>query len=292
MQLKNKLDAGDFAILAELEPPKGVDISTMVSKATKVKGMVDAFVIPEMSNAVMRMSALGGAMILQEKGVETVMQVCCRDRNRIALQADLLAANACGINNVMAVVGEDPSFGDHHQARSVYDIDLLELLRGITVLQEGKDMAGIELSGAPQFLVGATMDAGAPGKSLELVLEEMNQKSEAGTQFFITPPLFDLSAIEPFLKRVDLQKVKIIPTVLLLKSVGMARYIARNVENVYIPDSLIDRVQKSPDKVRECTQVASEMVATLKQKGFSGVLLATIGWEDKLPEILTGLKGS
>ena len=211
MQLKNKLDAGDFAILAELEPPKGVDISTMVSKATKVKGMVDAFVIPEMSNAVMRMSALGGAMILQEKGVETVMQVCCRDRNRIALQADLLAANACGIHNVMAVVGEDPSFGDHHQARSVYDIDLLDLLRGITVLQEGKDMAGIELSGAPQFLVGATVDAGAPGKSLELVLEEMNQKSEAGTQFFITPPLFDLSAIEPFLKRVDLQKVKIIP---------------------------------------------------------------------------------
>jgi 5,10-methylenetetrahydrofolate reductase len=186
----------------------------------------------------------------------------------------------------MAVTGEDPSYGDHHQARSVYDIDLLELLSAIKTLQEGRDMAGIELSGAPQFLVGATIDAGAPGKSLELVLEEMSQKTESGTQFFITPPLFDLSAIEAFLKRVDLQKVKIIPTVLLLKSVGMARYIARNVENVHIPDSLIERIQKSPDKVRECTQIAAEMVKTLKQKGFSGVQVATIGWEDKLPEIL------
>jgi 5,10-methylenetetrahydrofolate reductase len=225
-------------------------------------------------------------MVLQAKGLETVMQVCCRDRNRIALQADMLAANACGIKNVMAVTGEDPSYGDHHQARSVYDIDLLELLRAIVALKDGKDMAGIELSGAPQFLVGATIDAGAPGKSPELVLEEMSQKSESGAQFFITPPLFDLSAIEAFIKRVDLQKVKIIPTVLLLKSVGMARYIARNVENVHIPDSLIERIQKSPDKVRECTLIAAEMVKTLKKKGFSGVQVATIGWEDKLPEIL------
>ncbi len=291
MRLKRKFDAREFAILVEMEPPKGVDISGMVNNATRIKGRVDAFVMPEMSNAVMRMSALGGSMILQKKGLETIMQVCCRDRNRIALQADLLAASACGINNVMAVTGEDPSYGDHHQARSVYDIDLLELIRAIIALQGGKDMAGIELAGAPEFLIGATVDAGAPGKSPELVLEEMNQKIDAGAQFFITPPLFDLSAIEPFLRRVDLQQVKIIPAVLLLKSVGMARYIARNVENVFIPDALIDRIQKSPDKARECTQVASEMVAALKQNEFSGVYVATIGWEDKLPEILEGLKG-
>jgi len=111
----------------------------------------------------------------------------------------------------------------------------------------------------------------------------MNKKIEAGVQFFISPPLFDLSAIHPFMKRVDIQKTKIIPTVLLLKSLGMARYIIRNVDNVYISDSLIDRIQKSPDKVRECTQIASEMVTSLK---FSGVNLATLGWEHKLPEIL------
>ena len=286
MQLKRKFDAGEFAVLAEMEPPKGVDISTMLSNAMRVKGEVDAFVIPEMSNAVMRMSSLGGAMILQGKGMETVMQVNCRDRNRIALQADLLAANGCGITNVMAVTGEDPSFGDHFQARSVYDIDLLELLNAIRGLQDGKDMAGIELSGAPEFLVGSTVDAGAKGKSPELEAEEMTKKIQAGAQFFISPPLFDLSAIHPFMKRVDIRKTKIIPTVLLLKSLGMARYIMRNVNNVYISDSLIDRIQKSPDKVRECTRIASEMVTSLKKEGFSGVNLATLGWEHKLPEIL------
>jgi 5,10-methylenetetrahydrofolate reductase len=291
MRLKRKFDQGEFAILAEMEPPKGVDVSGMVNNATRVKGRVDAFVVPEMSNAVMRMSSLGGSMVLQRKGLETVMQVCCRDRNRIALQADLLAAYACGVMNIMAVTGEDPSFGDHHQARSVYDIDLLELLQAARALQDGKDMAGIELAGAPDFLVGATVDAGTPGKSPELVLEEMNQKIDVGAQFFITPPLFDLTALEPFLRRVDIQQVKIIPTVLLLKSVGMARYIARNVTNVYVPDALIDRIQKSPDKARECTQVASQMVTALEQNGFSGVYVATIGWEDKLPEILEGLRG-
>ena len=286
MQLKRKFEKGEFAILAEIEPPKGVEISTMVTNATRVKGEVDAFVVPEMSNAVMRMSALGGAMILQGKGMETVMQLNCRDRNRIALQADLLSAYACGVTNIMAVTGVDPSFGDHHQARSVYDIDLIELLRAVASLQKGKDMAGIELSGSPEFLVGSTVDSGTRGKSPELVLEEMNKKFEAGARFFITPPLFDLSAIQPFIKRVDLNKIKIIPTVLLLKSFGMARYMARNVDHVYIPDALIERIQKSPEKVRECVRIASEMVTTLKGEGFSGVLLSTIGWEHKLPEII------
>jgi 5,10-methylenetetrahydrofolate reductase len=286
MQLKRKFEKGEFAILAEIEPPKGVEISTMVTNATRVKGDVDAFVVPEMSNAVMRMSALGGAMILQGKGMETVVQFNCRDRNRIALQADLLATYACGITNVMAVKGEDPSFGDHHQARPVYDIDLIDLLQVVSDLQKGKDMAGIELSGSPEFLVGSTVDAGAKGKSPELVVEEMNKKIEVGTQFFVTPPIFDLSAFQPFIKRVDLKQAKIIPTVLLLKSLGMARYMARNVDHIYIPDDLIKRIQKSPEKVRECVLIAAEMVTALKAEGFSGVLLSTIGWEHKLPEIL------
>lgn len=286
MHFKRKLDAGEFAILAEMDPPKGIDVTNMMANAIRVKGKVDAFVVPEMSNAVMRMSSLGAATILQGKGLETVMQLNCRDRNRIALQADLLAANGCGITNVMAVTGEDPTFGDHHQARSVYDINLLELLQAISNLQKGKDMAGIDLTGSPEFLVGSTVNAGAKGRSPELELEEMNKKIEAGAQFFITPPLFDLSSIEPFLKRVDLNKTAIIPTVLLLKSLGMARYMARNVDHVFIPDSLIQRIQKAPEKVRECVQIASEMVTTLKQEGFSGVLLSTIGWEHKLPEII------
>lgn len=287
MQLKRRFEAGEFAVLAEMEPPKGVDTSQMVANAKRVKDRVDAFVVPEMSNAVMRMSSLGAAMILQAQGMETVVQVCCRDRNRIALQADLLAAAGCGIGNVMAVTGKDPSYGDHHQARSVYDIDIFELLQTVGDLQNGRDMAGIELSGSPVFTVGATVKAGARDKSPELELEEMNRKIAAGTRFFITPPLFDIADIEPFMKRVDRQKAVIIPTVLLLKSMGMARYIARNMEDVHIPDELIQRIRKAPDKVRECIRIAAELVATLKREGYAGVLLATLGWEHKLPEILS-----
>ena len=286
MQLKRRFEAGEFAVLAEMEPPKGVDTSQMVANAKRVKDRVDAFVVPEMSNAVMRMSSLGAAMILQVQGMETVLQVCCRDRNRIALQADLLAAAGCGIGNVMAVTGKDPSYGDHHQARSVYDIDIFELLQTVGDLQNGRDMAGIELSGSPEFTVGATVNAAARDKSPELELEEMNRKIAAGTRFFITPPLFDIADIAPFMKRIDRQKAVIIPTVLLLKSMGMARYIARNMEDVHIPDELIQRIRKAPDKVRECIRIAAELVTALKREGYAGVMLATLGWEHKLPEIL------
>lgn len=289
MRLKNKLDAGEFSVLAEMEPPKGVDVSTMIANARRVKGLVDAFVVPEMSNAVMRMSSLGGAMILQSEGLETVMQLNCRDRNRIALQADLLAANGCGIVNIMAVTGEEPGFGDHHKARPVYDIDLLELLQVVQGLENGKDMAGIDLAGAPKFLVGSTVNLGAKGRSPEIEIQEMNQKHAAGARFFVTPPIFDLSAIEPFLSRVDQKDVYIIPTVLLLKSLGMARYMAQNLDHVYIPDSLVDRLRKAPDKVGECIRVAVEMVRTLKKEGFSGVMLSTLGWEHKLPNILEAI---
>ncbi len=288
MHLKNKFDVGEFAILAEMEPPKGVDISGMVANAARVKGVVDAFVVPEMSNAVMRMSALGGAMILQKKGMETVVQVCCRDRNRIALQADLLAAYGCGITNVMAVKGEDPSYGDHHEAKAVYDIELMELLQVIQKLQTGRDMAGVDLLGSPQFLVGSTINAGVRAEDLDAELEEMNRKREAGAEFFVSPPLFDIAAIEPFLKQIDRRKVNLIPTVLLLKSFGMVRYIDRNLDHIHVPGALIDRIQKAPDKVRECIRVAAEMISTLKEEGFKGVLISTMGWENRLPEVLGG----
>ncbi|MBW2058203.1 MAG: methylenetetrahydrofolate reductase [Deltaproteobacteria bacterium] len=286
MRLKSKLDRGQFAILAEMEPPKGVDVSAMVSNAARVKENVDAFVIPDMNDAVVRMSALGGAAILQGKGMETVMQVGCRDRNRLALQADLLAAHACGVGAVMAVKGEDPSFGDHYEARAVYDLELLQLLDVVQKLQQGQDMAGGDLAGSPEFLVGSTVNGGARGDALELELEELGKKIEKGARFFVTPPVFDIPSMDPFLKRVDRKSTHIIPTVLLLKSVGMARYIQRHRQDIRMPEALIERIQKAPDRAGECTRIAAEMVSGLKDKGFSGVLLSAMGWEDRLPEIL------
>ncbi|MFH1075419.1 MAG: methylenetetrahydrofolate reductase [Pseudomonadota bacterium] len=286
MDLKSKLDAGKFVILAEMEPPKGVDIALMVANAKAVKGDIDAFVIPEMSNAVMRMSALGGAIVLRQTGVEIIMEVCCRDRNRLALQADLLAAYACGVANVLVTTGKSAAYGDHHQAKEVYDIELIELLHAIQKLQTGKDMSGIDLVGSPRFLTSSTVNASLKGDPLKKTLEDMAKMAEAGVEFFVIPPLFDLDSIKEFLHEADLKKTKIIPTVLLLKSVGMARYIERNIENISIPGSLIERIQRSSDKPKECVNIAAEMANTLKKEGFSGVVFSTIGWEQKLPDII------
>jgi 5,10-methylenetetrahydrofolate reductase len=285
MQLQKKLEAQEFVVLAELDPPKGTDVSDMVANATQVKGRVDAFVIPEMNNAVMRLSSLGGALLLASRGLETVMQVCCRDRNRLALQGDLLAAGALGVKNVMAVTGEDITHGDHHRARAVNDLDLMELLGAINSLQSGKDLAGVELRGSPDFFVGAAVNL-APG-SPEVELAALDQKLAAGARFFVTPPVFDLTVLERFMKRLGDRGAYLIPTVLLLKSVGMARYIDRHMEHIGIPPETIRRLQNAPERVRECVQIAGELVAALKAKKISGVNIATIGWEDKLPQILS-----
>ncbi len=288
--MEKKLTSGEFLVLAEMEPPKGVDVSQIVANATRVRGRVDAFVVPEMSNAVMKMSSLGAAILLQSKGLETVMQLCCRDRNRLALQADLLAAQALGVANVMAVTGEDPTYGDHHRARAVYDIDLVELLEVIQNLQKGRDMAGVELNGAPNFLVGSTVNSGASGGALDMELAELDRKIAAGAKFFVTPPVFDLGLFSGFMKKVAGREAKIIPTVLLLKSVGMARYIDRHLDNVTIPSEVVSRIQKAQDKVGECIDIAAELVSGLRKMGCSGVLIVTLGWEHKLLDILDGAK--
>jgi 5,10-methylenetetrahydrofolate reductase len=289
MALEQKFNSGKFVIVAEIEPPKGVDASAMISHAKRVKDRVDAFIIPEMNHAVMRMSAIGGALLLQREGMETIMQMCCRDRNRLALQGDLLAAGACGVANIAVVDGEDPSYGDHHQTRAVHDINAIELLNAIQSLKNGRDMAGVEISGAAAFLAGSTTQAGALGRSTEIELEEINRRSEAGARFFVTPPLFDPQLIKPFLQRIDPQRTILIPTVLLLKSLGMARYMERNMPHIFLPPETIERIQRAPDKVRECVSIAVELVTALKAEGFKAVMLATLGWEHKLADIVEAL---
>jgi 5,10-methylenetetrahydrofolate reductase len=285
MRLQRKLASGEFVILAEIEPPKGTDVSAMVANATNVKGRVDAFVVPEMSNAVMKMSSLGGALLLQTRGLETVLQCCCRDRNRLALQGDLLAANALGVPNVMAVTGEEITHGDHHQARAVNDLGVLELLGAIQTLRTGRDLAGVDLQGAPDFLVGSTVKIPTSDAALLDELAELDKKIAAGASFFVTPPVYELDGLAKFADHIKGRKATLIPTVLLLKSVGMARYINQYLEPK-IPEAFITRIQKAPERVGECVRIAAEIIAGLKTRGFGGVNISTIGWEDKLPAIL------
>lgn len=290
MPLKEKIKSGKFVVLGEFEPPKGADFSPLLQKANMARGRVEALVVPEMANAVLKGSSLGGCAFLQNEGIETVLQVCCRDRNRLALQADILAAGALGIKNIMAVSGDNVTHGDHPQARGVDDLDLMELLEVIQKLQNGKDMAGIELRGAPQFCVGSTIVTGAPGGLLEIELENLKKKMDLGVEYIITNPIFDLRRFQQFMKRIDTSQIALIPTVLLLKSAGMARYIDRNIKGISIPSEMIRDIQKAPDKVKECIRIAGETVTRIKEMGMAGVLISTVGWEDRLPQILNKAK--
>ena len=286
MGLREKLTAGEFVVLGELEPPKGVDFSSFLANANLVKGRVDAIVIPEMANAVMKASSLGGCAFLQLHGIETIFQLCCRDRNRLALQADILSAAALGVSNIMVIPGEDIRYGDHPQARAVDDVNLVQLLEAIEQLREGKDMAGVELKGAPQFCVGSTINAGATGGLLDIETENLKRMMEQGVKFVITTPVFDLHRFQQIVKRIDTSKVFVIPSVLLLKSAGMARYIDRNIKNISIPSELIREIQKAPDKPRKCIEIAGEITSRIKEMGMAGVMISTVGWEDKLPQVL------
>ena len=290
MPLQDKIRSGRFVVLGEFEPPKGTDFGQLLKNATAVRGRVEAIVVPEMANAVLKASSLGGCSFFQHEGIETVFQVCCRDRNRLAIQSDILAAAALGIRNIMVVQGEDVRFGDHPQARAVNDLDLTGLLEALQKLHAGKDLAGIELRGAPRFSVGSTLDTGASGGLLNIELDNLKKKIDLGVEYVVTNPIFDVRRFEQFVRRMEGIKIAIIPTVLLLKSAGMARYIDKNVKGISIPPEMIRDIQKAPDKVRECVKIAAEIITRLRDIGMAGVLVSTVGWEDKLPQILDEAK--
>ncbi len=290
MPLQKKISAGRFVVLGEFEPPKGSDFSSLYDNVMHAKGRVDAIVVPEMANAVLKASSLGACAFLQKQGIETVLQVCCRDRNRLALQADILSAGGLGITNIMAVTGEEIKFGDHPQARTVNDLDLIELLNTVHHLQQGKDLAGIELRGSPRFCIGSTIDTTVSGGLLDIELENLEKKIAAGVTYVVTNPVFDLRRLQQFMKRVDTDRITVIPTVLLLKSAGMARYIDRNVRGMSVPAEMIRGIQKAPDKVAEGIRIAAELIVRIKEMGMAGVLISTLGWESRLPQVLDKAK--
>ena len=275
--------------MAEFDPPKGVDASDLVSNLIRIKGRVDGVIVPEMAQAVMRMSALGGAALMQQQGMETIMQICSRDRNRLALQGDILAAFFLGIRNLLVVPGEEIMYGDHIDARPILDIDELTLLRAIKGLQNGIDMAGMELRGSPEFITGCSIKPAKNEMALEAELELAQKKVKEGAQFLVTPPVFNIPVFKDFMTKAKPLGIPVIATVFLLKSVGVARYIATNVPGAHMPDEMITRLRKSPDRITECVTIAAELVKSLKEL-CQGVQLVTMGWENRLPAILDTAK--
>ena len=285
MGFQKKLLLGDFVVLAEFDTPKGVDVSELFSNIIKVKGRVDGVIVPEMGQAVMRMSALGGAALMQQHGMETIMQVCTRDRNRLALQGDLLSAYMLDIKNLLVIPGEEIKYGDHIDANPIADIDELTLLRAIKGLQNGVDMAGMELKGSPEFVTGCSVKPVKDDTELDAELELAKKKVKEGAQFIITPPVFNIPAFTYFMEKAKDLGVPVIATVFVLKSVAVARYISTNIPGPPIPEEMISRIRKAPDRLTECINIAGELIVSLKNL-CQGVQLVTMGWENRLPAIL------
>jgi methylenetetrahydrofolate reductase (NADPH) len=285
MSFQRKIMAGEFVVLAEFDPPKGVDVSDLFSNIMRVKGRVDGVIVPEMAQAVMRMSALGGAALMQQNGMETIMQVCSRDRNRLALQGDILSAYMLGIKNLLVVPGEEITYGDHIDAKPIMDIDELLLLKAIKGLEKGVDMAGMELKGSPKFVTGCAIKPARNEMALAAELELAKKKVNEGAQFMVTPPVFNIPAFTYFLEKARALGVPVIATVFLLKSVAIARYISTNVPGPPIPEEMITRIKKAPDRITECIAIAGELITKLKEL-CQGIQIVTMGWENRLPAIL------
>ena len=285
MNFQKKLASGEFVVLAEMNTPKGVDISELVTNAHRIKGRVDAVIIPDMDNGVMRMGALAGGVLMHQQGLEPVVHIYCRDRNRMALQGDILAAHVLGIQNFIVVHGEEMSKGDHRDAKPVNDLDEVGLIKAAQSLQEGVDMAGFELKGSPKITIGCTIPSYADEKALDAEIELAKKKVEAGAQFIVSPYVFDMEQFVSFKAKAEGLGVPIIPTVFLLKSVGIARYMATYEPGAHISEQMIKRIRKSSDREMECIRIAGETIASLKEIS-QGVKIQTLGWEHRLPTIL------
>ncbi|MFC1939870.1 methylenetetrahydrofolate reductase [Chloroflexota bacterium] len=286
MSLRSVLESGRFAITAEVGPLKGTDTTELLEAAELLKGKVDAANVTDQQSSVMRLGSLVTCHLVKEKGLEPVLQMTCRDRNRLALQSDLLSASVLGIENVLALTGDLPSLGDHPQAMAVYDLDSAQLLWVINRLNEGYDMVGNELQGKPNFFSGAVVNPGADTEaSFELQLIKMEKKINAGAKFFQTQAIYDIDSFAKFMKRVEGFKVPVLAGVIPLKSVGMARFMNKNVAGVFVPEELIKKMADAEDKTQTGIQTAADLIKQLR--GIcQGVHIMAIGWEKKVPQIL------
>ncbi len=285
MSFKERLEAGKFVVVVELQPPKGNDLSEVFENAERLRGLVTAINVPDLQNAIMRLGSLSVCALLKTKGMEVIFNLSCSDRNRLALQSELLNASALGLTNILVLQGDHPSIGDHFEAQPVFDLDMIGLLGAAKRLQEGYDLMGNDLKGKPQFFVGTQVNAAAKGHALDLEIMDMEKKIRMGADFFFTHSIYDVSLFEPFVKKVGHFKVPIIAGITLLKSVGMARYVNKHVEGASVPDSIIDQLMKASDKQKASIEIGGNLIKALKPL-CQGVQIIPIGWEKQIPALL------
>lgn len=289
--LEKILKAGHFAFTGELGPPRGTSAEEVRKKAAHLKGKVDAVNVTDNQTAVVRMASWAACIILIQEGLEPNYQMVCRDRNRLAMQADILGAYAHGIRNMLCLSGDHCKFGDHPHAKGVFDIDSMQLIQMVKKMRdEGKFLSGSELEEPPKIFIGAAANPFAD--PFEWRVYRLAKKIKAGVDFIQTQCVYNMEKFQEWIKQSNemglTEKVYILAGVTPMKSVGMAKYMKNNVPGMDVPDEIINRL-KGVDKKKqgdEGIKIACEQIEKFKEmKGVSGVHLMAIGWEHRVPEI-------
>jgi 5,10-methylenetetrahydrofolate reductase len=286
-QLRERLEGGHFVVTTEMEPPKGTGTSQFLSEARFLKGKTDAVNVTDNQRAMMRLSSVGGSVLLVREGIEPILQVTCRDRNRMALQSDLLAAWVLGVENVLTMTGDPVEVGDNPMAKPVFDVNSTALLQLIGQLNAGKDGAGHPLNGKTDFFCGSTVNPCI--EPFEPELERFKEKVEAGASFFQTQAIYDLEAFARFMEVTHGLPVFIIAGLIPLRSAKMARFLNEKVPGIRVPAPMIEELEKAYDPEKRGLEFAAELVEGLTRL-CQGIHLMTVGKEKSL-DILNLVSG-
>jgi methylenetetrahydrofolate reductase (NADPH) len=287
-KLRETLDSGAFAVVAELKPPKGTGVDDMLAPVKALANRVTAFSVPDNEHARMRLSAVAAARLVKEAGAEVLLHLTCRDRNRLALESDLLGAAVLGLENILLVSGDYVTLGDHPQAKPVYDADSVQLLQIAQGLADGHDSAGLPLQGNPVFFLGAVVIPEADPLAPQLL--KFEKKLAAGAQFFVTPPVFDLEKLRRFRENLPANPMKLLVAVKVLGADEVAQAAAGQWRKVYsVPPELVKELsgQDPDDLLARGAAAAGRLVKQIKQdKLADGVYLKAKGRTELLTAIL------
>lgn len=283
MSLREIFSKKKFVITAELPPPKGTNAAPMLDIAKKIYGRVDGVNVTDNQRAVMRMSSMAFSHLLKEQGIEPIMQMCCRDKNRLALQSEVLGAYSLGIRNICVMTGDHPVMGDNPDSRPVFDLDSVQLIDMIKNFTKGGTLSDKKLDGAVDFYIGGVVNPSA--EPFDLHMMKLKKKAAAGADFFQTQPLFDIESIRIFLKKVKSIDAKFLIGVVPLKSLEMADFLNKNILSKPIPEMIVSRLRNASHPIEEGINITGELIDSIKGLT-AGVHLMPIGLELYLPRIL------
>ncbi len=281
--LSDSLANNGFTLTAELNPPKGTDLGDLFDAGESLRHVVTAFNLTDSAASRMAMAPIAVAHLLADRGIESTLQIAGRDRNRLAIQADMLAAHALGVANIVCMTGDPPSAGDHPEAKPVFDLGAEDILKAASSLGAGRDLSGNALKGGPDFYRGAVVNVAVPDLGREIA--RMEAKIEAGAQFFQTNAVYDPSGFEAFMKRVEDFNVPILAGIIVLKSARQARYMTERIPGVVVPDRLTEELERAGNPAETSIGITGAIVRDVAPM-CRGVHIMAIGWERRIPEVM------